>query len=128
LQRAPALTASDELALVEQALRDVSTRLGSVGLLLVGANGDPALDEIYAQVAHRLRARAEGLAVGVYRHLTGDFATASALGFELAVRAVASRAVPREVRIVGGTPRAIDRVLLHHVTRAGYHSAMIVSA
>jgi 3-oxoacyl-(acyl-carrier-protein) synthase len=128
LQRAPALSTSDELALVEQALRDANTRLGGVGLLLVGANGDPALDEIYAQVAQRLRARAESLAVGVYRHLTGDFATASALGFELAVRAVAGRAVPSEVRVVGGEPRSIERVLLYHVSSAGYHSAMIVSA
>ena len=128
LQRAPVLSTSDELALVEQALRDVRTRLSSVGLLLVGANGDPALDEIYAQVAQRLRARAESLAVGVYRHLTGDFATASALGFELAVRAVAGRAVPSEVRVVGGEPRSIERVLLYHLTSAGYHSAMIVSA
>ncbi len=128
LQRAPALSTSDELALVEQALRDANTRLGSVGLLLVGANGDPAFDEIYAQVARRLRARAEGLAVGVYRHLTGDFATASALGFELAVRAVAGRAVPSEVRIVEGAPGSIQRVLLYHVSSAGYHSAMIVSA
>jgi hypothetical protein len=109
-------------------LRDANTRLGSVGLLLVGANGEHALDEIYAQVARRLRARAEGLVVGVYRHLTGDFATASALGFELAVRAVAGRAVPSEVRIVAGVPGLIQRALVYHVHSAGYHSAMIVSA
>ena len=128
LQRAPVLTAKGELAFVEQTLRDAGTRLDSVGLVLVGANGDPALDEIYTEVARGLRAWAEGLAVGVYRHLTGDFATASALGFELAVRAVASRAVPSEVRVVEGAPRSIDRALLYHVTSAGYHSAMIVSA
>jgi 3-oxoacyl-(acyl-carrier-protein) synthase len=127
LQRAPVLTGKNELAFALQALRDTGTSLESVGLVLMGANGDAALDQIYAEVAHGLRA--EGLAVGIYRHLTGDFATASALGFELAVRAVAGRSVPSEVRIALGTPPgSIERVLLYHVTSAGTHSVMIVSA
>jgi len=44
------------------------------------------------------------------------------------VRAVASRAVPSEVRVVEGSPGSMERVLLYHVTSAGYHSVMIVSA
>jgi 3-oxoacyl-(acyl-carrier-protein) synthase len=128
LQRKPELTASGELAFVEQALRDAGTGLDSVGLVLLGANADLALDEIYAQVADGLRAKAPGLAVGVYRHLTGDFATASALGFDLAVRAVDGGTVPSEVHVVEGAPGPIERVLLYHLSSAGYHSAMIVSA
>ena len=127
LQRSPVLAASSELAFIEQALRDASTRLDEIGLVLLGANGAPDLDAIYAEVAHGLAAQTPGLAVGVYRHLTGDFATASALGFELAVRTVAAQAVPREVRVVAGTPDSIHHVLLYHVTNAGHHSAIIVS-
>ena len=128
LQRSPVLEPSDELTFLERALRDSGTGLDEVGLVLLGANGDVGLDATYAEVARGLRARAPGAAVGVYRHLTGDFATASALGFELAVRAVAARTVPAEVCVVDGSPGSIDRVLLYHVTSAGYHSAMIVSA
>jgi len=128
LQRSPVLTASAELAFVEQALSGAGAKLDDVWLLLMGANGDPALDGLYAEVAQGLRARAPGLAVGVYRHRCGDFATASALGFETAVRAVAGRTVPGEVRIVAGTPRSIERALLYHVTSAGTHSAILVSA
>jgi len=128
LQRAPALAVRDELAFVEQGLREASVEPDELGLLLVGANGDSALDAVYAEVVQGLRARAPGLAVGVYRHLTGDFPTASALGFELAVRAVASRTVPSEVRRVAGSPANIERVLLYHLASAGYHSTAIVSA
>jgi 3-oxoacyl-(acyl-carrier-protein) synthase len=128
LKREPALAASSELAFIEQALRETSTRLDEIGLVLMGANGDPALDGVYAEVAQGLRALAPGTAIGVYRHLTGDFATASALGFELAVRAVAGRTLPSEVRVVAGAPGPIEHVLLYHVTSAGYHSTMIVSA
>jgi len=128
LQRTPVLNACEELAFIEQVLRDARTRLEDVGLVLVGANGASDLDAIYADVAHGLRARMPSLAVGVYRHLTGDFATASALGFELAVRAVSGRTVPSGVRVVDGQPASMECVLLYHVTTAGYHSAMIVSA
>jgi 3-oxoacyl-(acyl-carrier-protein) synthase len=128
LHRAPELDAGAELAFVERALRDAGTALEDVGLVLLGANGDDALDTVYAAVARGLRGRPPGPAVGIYRHLTGDFATASALGFELAVRAVATGTVPDEVGLVDGAPASLERVLLYHVTSSGYHSAMIISA
>jgi 3-oxoacyl-(acyl-carrier-protein) synthase len=124
-QRRPTLTGRDELAFVEGAVRESGISLDATGLVLVGANGDKDLDAIYSEVAQGLRAG--GPAIGVYRHLTGDFAIASALGFELAVRAVASRSVPSEVRVVMGEPGLVERVLLYHVSNAGYHSAVIVS-
>ena len=127
-RRTAPLHVESELAFLKRCLTDADTRLADVGLLLLGANGDPALDAIYAEVACRLCALAPDLAVGVYRHLTGDFATASALGFELAVRSVAHRRVVDEVRIVEGTARPVERALLFHVTKAGYHSVMLVAA
>lgn len=128
LQRGQVPDAGDQRAFVESVLRDAGARIEDVGLVLLGANGDAALDRSYAAVADQLRSRSPQLAVGVYRHLTGDFATASALGFELAVRAVADRCVPDQVRLVDGAPAALERVLVYHVTSAGYHSAMIVCA
>jgi 3-oxoacyl-(acyl-carrier-protein) synthase len=127
-QRAPVLTPADELGFVAQSLADASLRIEDIDLALLGANGDPALDALYAEVASGLRARAPDLAVAVYRHQTGDFATASALGCELAVRAVAGRALPGEARVLLGAPRTPARVLLYHVTRTGYHSTMVVTA
>jgi 3-oxoacyl-(acyl-carrier-protein) synthase len=131
LQRAPVLTGKNELAFALQALSDTGTSLDHVSLVLMGANGDPALDAIYAEVAQGLRARAPGLAMGVYRHLTGDFATASALGLELAVGTVAGRSSPNKILVVDGSlgsAGSIRHVLLYHLTSAGYHSVMIVSA
>jgi len=128
LRREPSLAAGQELAFIDRALDDAGTRLADAGLVLLGANGDPGLDAIYAEVARGLTARAPGVAVGVYRHRTGDFATASALGFESAVRAVAHRTLPGEVRILTGAAGAIERVVLYHLSSAGYHSVMIVSA
>ena len=127
LQRAPEITGAGELGFLEQAVRDAGG-LDASCLVLLGANGEERLDAIYTEVAQGLRRGSGGPAVGVYRHLTGDFATASALGFELAVRAIASRSVPSDVRVVMGNPGVVDRVLLYHVSSAGYHSAIVVAA
>ena len=130
-RRDPVLAAAEELAFIEQAMDDAGVRIADAGLMVLGANGDPGLDAIYAEIAQGLATRAPGLAVGVYRHRTGDFATASALGFESAVRAVANQALPDEMRIVAGDLGAtgsIAHVVLYHLSSAGYHSVMIVSA
>ena len=129
LTRAPALDAKAELAFVEQAAADIGVKLADVGLFVLGANGDSALEPIYAAVAEGLRRAAPKAGVGVYRHLTGDYATASALGFALAVRAVHQQSVPAELRLVGDAPGApLTTALLYHVSRLGHHSVMVVSA
>ncbi len=127
-RRAPVLSVATELELVARVLADAGVPLAELDLVLVGANGDAALDALYAGVLAELRRGAPGLVAGSYRHRTGDFATASALAFELAVRAVASGSVPDEVKLVGGPARAIRRVLLYHLSSAGYHGAIVVSA
>ncbi len=127
LVRYPKLSVADELAYVKEAAAQMGIELGSVGLVLLGANADSALDPIYAGVAEGLKAEAPNAGVGVYKHLTGEFATACALGLALAVRAVAQKAVPAEIRQL--TPgSAAGTVLLYHVSTAGYHSVMAVSA
>lgn len=128
LQRTPGLTGPGELAFLERALKEAGVTLDATWLVLLGANGDAGLDVVYGQVAEGLRGGPGGPPVGVYRHLTGDFATGSALGVELAVRAVASKTVPSEVRLILGEAGPVERVLLYHVSSAGYHSAIIVCA
>jgi len=128
LRRSPAIEPAEEIAFVDQALLAAHTRLEDIGLVILGANGDAALDASYGAIAAGLRGRAPHLGFGVYRHLTGDFATASALGFDLAVRAVAGRRVPGEVRVVEGSAGSVERVLLYHLASNGYHSVMIVSS
>jgi 3-oxoacyl-(acyl-carrier-protein) synthase len=128
MQRTPKLTGAGELAFLEGALREAAVTLDASWLVLLGANGDAGLDAVYGQVAEGLRGGPGGPTVGVYRHVTGDFATGSALGFELAVRAVASKTAPSEVRLVLGQAGPVEGVLLYHVSSAGYHSAIVVSA
>ncbi len=127
-QRHPALQVDEERRFVEQALADFGVPLDGLDLLLLGANGDASIDPTYSRVAAALGERASRASVGVYRHLTGDFATASALGLALAVEAVASQSIPAAIRLVSGTPSARpSSVALYHVTARGHHAVMAVS-
>jgi 3-oxoacyl-(acyl-carrier-protein) synthase len=128
LEREPRLDASQELRFVEQAVADMGATMGDIGLVLLGANGDPELDRNYAAIAAGLRPLVPRAATGVYRHLVGDFATASALGLALAVRTVAEQAVPEEIRLVAGRAENPTLVLLYHLTTAGRKSVILVSA
>jgi 3-oxoacyl-(acyl-carrier-protein) synthase len=125
--RAPTLDAQHELAFIERSVLDLGITK-KPDLVLLGANGEPGLDAVYSAVAERLKSLMPGAAMGVYRHLTGDFPTASALALELAVRAVSRKAIPSEVRVVAGACAAPSSALLYHLSADGYHSVVVVSA
>jgi 3-oxoacyl-[acyl-carrier-protein] synthase II len=123
---APPLEVPDELAFLERALPPAARP----GFVLLGASGDASLDAVYRGVLEGLEPRlAEAAGAGVYRHATGDFETASALGLALAVRIVSERRLPEEVRCLEGrgAPGPPDSgVLLYHLSRPGQRSAMLV--
>ena len=115
---------AEQAVFLEEAAAEAGIHPGGYHLL-TGANGDPSLDAAYRQVAGLLDPAG---GVGVYRHLTGDFATASALGLALAVRSVSGGALPREIRLVLAAETHAPRpVLLYHLNSDGSHSAIIVS-
>ena len=117
------ISMADEVAFIEEAAAQAG--LPPAGFhLLVGANGG-SRDASYHEVAQKI---APSGGVGVYRHLTGDYATASALGLALAARTVAAGALPDEVRLVqGSAPGGPTPVLLYHLSRSGNHSALVLS-
>jgi len=95
-------------------------------LLLIGANGHGALDARYRQALALLGDASGG--AGVYRHRTGDYATASALGLHLAVRAISEGAIPPEVGLLqDGSRTGCRTVALLHLSPGGHHSAILLT-
>jgi 3-oxoacyl-(acyl-carrier-protein) synthase len=127
LERAPTLDPGFEVAFIRQALNDFGANPSDLGGIVLGANGDPALDAHHAAIARDFRAQAPRAGIGVYRHQTGDFATASALGLAVAVEAVRGDTSPDGVRWIGETPARMTLVLLYHLTARGFRSVMLVA-
>ena len=97
---------------------------GGRTLLLVGANGDRRLDRVYARVVDAVASRRPDVVCGTYKQLTGDFASAGASAFALAVLALRSVAIPSGVACEKGTAGApLAAVALYDFTRHGSHAA-----
>lgn len=122
--------ANKQQRFILQALHSMAVDPGSVDAVLLGANGDAPLDRLYGEVLSLVRpSLGQGCWAGVYRHLVGDYATASALGLALALRLISERSMPPEVRAIGPDPTCpAGRVLLYHLSGAGHHTAMVVSS
>lgn len=113
---------------IAAALGGIGVQLNDIQLLILGANGDSALDAVYAGVVEELRACvSEEPCVGVYKHACGEFCSAAALGVGLAVEAARSGAAPARLRCLGNW--AVPKnVLVYHVSLTGYHSVCLVAS
>ncbi len=120
----------DEVAFLQKVLHPANATLADVDLILLGADGDAALDAVYGRVIQAVGAAAGGdLAVGVFKHLCGEFATASALGLALAGDAVRQGRLLPDIALIasGRADNRIDNVLTYTIHRNGFHSACWVS-
>jgi 3-oxoacyl-(acyl-carrier-protein) synthase len=132
-----------EVEFIRGALDAAGKTLDGVDLFLFGANGDPRLDAVYAEVARVL-----GGLCGVYKHLCGEFCTAPAVGVALAARSVRDGRLAPEISLPkafhewhrregmspGYPPEGAIRewpsggsVAVYHLHEAGYHSICLVT-
>ncbi|HOE67227.1 MAG TPA: beta-ketoacyl synthase N-terminal-like domain-containing protein [Candidatus Hydrogenedentes bacterium] len=121
----------EEVAFIQATLARAGVSLGEIGFVLLGANGNPAWDAVYANVMAELaKSLPEKTVCGVYKHRCGEFHTAPALGLALAVDIVQTGTVPETIACVAPPrpDRPIATVLLYHVTASGYHSVCVVAS
>jgi 3-oxoacyl-(acyl-carrier-protein) synthase len=109
---------------VEVFIRDNGYTPGEIDFVLSGRNGDkrkdPTLEEVTKKI---LRATPSG----VYKHLCGEYATASAFGLWLAVRILKERHVP-EVVALSHINRPINTLLLVNTYFHRSYSVMLLRA
>lgn len=110
-----------------EALQAAGIELGAGDLLLLGANGDAALDARYRRVARALESSCEGaLAWAVYKHACGEFCSAAGLGLGWAVESLRAGEPSERLRCLRPLQAPLRRVLLYHVSRSRYASLMLV--
>jgi hypothetical protein len=87
-----------------------------IDLAILGLSGDPRSDEIYRQVAD---AAFRGTPLAWFKHLCGEYHTASSFGMWLAAMAIKKQTVPDAVRLKNapGLPegRNLDGRPIHNV-------------
>jgi 3-oxoacyl-(acyl-carrier-protein) synthase len=103
---------------------------GDVDMVLLGANGDRALDALYENVAGAIApALGSEACFATYKGSCGEFYSSGAIGAVLAARAVAAGIPQAEIAMVLGTRacRRISTVLVYSLTQYTYHSVSVVT-
>jgi hypothetical protein len=94
-----------------------------IDLLISGENGDARLEKYYRQIESALPAET---AIARFKHLSGEYCTASSFGFWLATEILKTRKVPDIVlKRKGSTP--VKRIFIYNNYRGLQHAFMLLS-
>ena len=119
---------SDDESLVKNQLKDFIRKNlqpeEKIGLLISGENGDNRLLKYYDSCESVL---GNDVPVARFKHMSGEFPTASAIGAWLACHLIQSPHLPAHMLKKGDAPVQYNNILLHNNYKGFQHSFMLIS-
>jgi 3-oxoacyl-[acyl-carrier-protein] synthase II len=106
-------------------LTENSLKIDDIDLVITGRNGDTRNDEVYKNLGNTLF-RSSSLAN--YKHLCGEYSTASSFALWLAANIIKKGVVPEAVIEKNVNSTAPKRILIYNHYQNKYHSLMLISA
>jgi 3-oxoacyl-[acyl-carrier-protein] synthase II len=104
-------------------LKNANLKVTDIDLVILGVNGDKKFDKIYDHLQqHYFK---EG-AFAYFKHLCGEYFTASSFGLWLAAKIIKHQSVPDVVKINAFPKRPIKNILLYNHYRNIYHSLILI--
>ncbi|MFZ4520442.1 MAG: beta-ketoacyl synthase chain length factor [Bacteroidales bacterium] len=94
-----------------------------VDLVILGVNGDCDYDPLYLHFADRFF---PGKALGWFKHLCGEYHTATGFGLYAAANILKNGNVPEVLQLNGIIPAKIDNILIYNQYRNVNHSFMLL--
>ena len=97
-----------------------------IDLVLAGLNGDPETDGIYLEALSRLLP--QGANIAAFKHLCGEYHTASGFAMWLAAKILQGQRVPPALKLFSGVmPGEIRNILVYHHHKGERHSFILLS-
>ncbi len=110
---------------ISEFLERSGKRIEEIDLVLMGINGDSANDKVYSSLRDDLfRKQPQAW----FKHLCGEYHTASSFGLWLAAMVIKSGLVPEIIRLEGVMPQKPGNILIYNHYRNLDHSLMLVSS
>lgn len=103
---------------------DLSLTPGDVDLVLIGKNGDKKSDGVIELIASSYFAASS---VGAFKHLCGEFPTASAFALWLSAKIIAGNFIPDSI-VVRNAERPLKRLLIFNSYFGKQHSMILLRA
>lgn len=119
---------SNDAALVKQQLQEFLHKnlpaVAETSLFISGENGDSRTLPFYSNCESLL---SPNTSIVRYKHMTGDFATASALGLWYACQFISNKQVPEQMFKVRKPGNSLNRILLYNNFKGLQHSFILLS-
>jgi 3-oxoacyl-[acyl-carrier-protein] synthase II len=96
-----------------------------IDLVLMGINGDPLTDGYYK---HLMDSIFEGKPVAEFKHLSGEYDTASSFALWLAAEVIHKQHIPEWIRANEYKPKKLKNLLIYNHLRGVNHSFYLLSA
>ncbi len=106
-----------------QFLNEKEVSIKDIDLVMLGINGDVRFDNQYLSFANAL---GENIPKGAFKHLSGDYYTASSFGMALSALAIYQNAIPDYLMYQSAKPDAIRNILLYNQFHAKEHSFILL--
>ena len=108
----------------DQLLGDAGVRLNDVSLMMLGINGDPSSDTLYYRL---MSDRCERLPGAYFKHLCGEYDTASSFALWLSVMLLKSQVIPDSIGFTGNLTGSLDNIVIYNHLRGSYHAMYLLS-
>ena len=96
-----------------------------IDLIVMGINRDPLTDGYYK---HLMGGMFEGKPVAAFKHLSGEYDTASSFALWLAAEVIHKQHIPEYIRANEHTPDKLKNILIYNHLRGVNHSFYLLSA
>ncbi len=104
-------------------LQENNLEIADVDIVVMGNNGDVNYDKYYDTLSHELL---KNTSQTYYKHLCGEFNTASSFGTWMAAKMIKTQHVPKAIKLRGVQPSEIRTVLLYNQYRGENHSLVLL--
>lgn len=108
---------------VSRFLNENRLAISDIDLVVLGNNGDVDFDGYYDQLSEGIFKNA---AQAYYKHLSGEFDTASAFGFWLGNKILRNQRIPKAVQLNSTEPKKLETILLYNQYRGENHSLVLL--
>lgn len=117
-------TLTDDISeLVKSFIEENNLMVDSIDAVILGSNGDINYDGFYNDLRQKLFSTTQQI---YYKHLCGEFNTASSFGFWLAAKVLKTQNVPDCVRLNKVKNNDIEYILLYNQYRGENHSLTLL--
>jgi 3-oxoacyl-(acyl-carrier-protein) synthase len=109
---------------IEQFIKSATSYAGDIDLVLLGKCGDQKLDLVTETISNSLFSSS---LIGLFKHLCGEYPTASAFAMWLGARMIQDQHIP-DVVAAGKVDRPLRTILIYNPYFGQYHSLILLRA